>query len=153
MTKKLSMPEAPIDINEPAPKFEEHLTANSRILFSSAFGTGKTFFLKYFFEAPEIKERYNAFHLFPVNYQVATNEDIFELIKYDIVCHLLDTDWIQVNNEKFSKLLALQSYLLHNGTNVLSKIMQCVPLFCIDKAGKAMEAILNVHKDFLKYRK
>ncbi len=87
--------------------FAEHLTLNNnhRILFSARYGAGKTTFLKHFFsEESKVKEatgkNYKAIHLFPVNYQVSANEDIFELIKYDIIAHLLsDEDFVLEKND------------------------------------------------------
>lgn len=68
--------------------FKFHLDNNKRILFSGAFGIGKTYFLKEFFK--DNPDKYNVFHLFPVNYQVSQNEDIFEQIKIDILYHILE---------------------------------------------------------------
>jgi hypothetical protein len=72
-------------------EFDNHLKldGNYRIIFSGRFGIGKTTFLKHFFDMPENKEKYRVIHLFPVNYSVGENADIFEYIKYDIVAHLL----------------------------------------------------------------
>ena len=74
-----------------AEEFDNHLKPgnNYRIIFSGRFGIGKTTFLKHFFDIPKNKEKYRAIHLFPVNYSVGENVDIFEYIKYDIVAHLL----------------------------------------------------------------
>lgn len=69
----------------------EHLledTTNRRIILSGIFGIGKTTFIRDFFE--KRKNEFVAIKLFPVNYSVASNEDIFELIKYDIFYELLD---------------------------------------------------------------
>jgi len=140
-----------ISISTPFGEFSNHLLSNDRILFSGVFGIGKTYFLKKYFEFPEVKEKYNVFHLFPVNYQIATNEDIFELIKYDILYHLFEFDWVNINKEKFSKSLVAQSYLLNNGTSFISKIMKCIPLYGINKAGEAIETLMNIQKDFLEY--
>lgn len=148
---KLVVPETPIRIDNPAYDFFEHLTLNDRILFSGAFGIGKTFFLREFFKINEIKEKYNVFHLYPVNYQIANNEDIFELIKYDILYHLFSFEWINVKVEEFSKVLAVQSYLLNNGASFFSKIMKCIPLYGIDVAGSAIETFINFRKDFYKH--
>ena len=65
--------------------FKSHLESpnNFRILFSGPFGVGKTYFLKEFFE--NNKKEYETFHLFPVNYHIASNEDIVKLLKYDIL--------------------------------------------------------------------
>ncbi len=74
-----------LDITVPSEQFEQHLALenNQRIFFSGRFGTGKTYFLEKFFEARE--EQYLYIRLAPVNYPVASNEDIFEFIKYDII--------------------------------------------------------------------
>lgn len=79
------------ELEIPKKQFIEHLGIdhNHRIVFSGAFGTGKTYFLERFFKK---HESYEAIHLFPVNYSVASNEDIFELIKYDILFKLLEED-------------------------------------------------------------
>ena len=141
-----------ISINNPASDFSAHLISNSRILFSGAFGIGKTFFLKHFFGDPAITEKYNVIHLFPVNYQIAANEDIFELIKYDILCHLLDLHLVNIdNNKRFSKSLAYQSYFMNNSVNIVSKVLQCVPV--LKDIGKAIETLDGIRKDAVNYEK
>jgi len=59
---------------------------NERVVFSGSFGSGKTTFIKEYFEE---KESFNTFHLFPINYSVAENTDIFRMIKFDILYYLL----------------------------------------------------------------
>lgn len=70
--------------------FENHLAEkdNLRIFFSGKFGSGKTTFLKNYFGKNE--DKYRAIHLFPVNYSVAENRDIFELVKADILMEMMD---------------------------------------------------------------
>lgn len=63
---------------------------NQRIFFSGKFGIGKTYFLEDFFNLN--KDKYEAFHLFPANYQISSNEDIVELLKYDILVELIKRD-------------------------------------------------------------
>ncbi|MEP0366926.1 MAG: P-loop NTPase fold protein [Cyclobacteriaceae bacterium] len=79
-----------IDIQSPSNDFQSHLNLpdNQRIFVSGPFGIGKTYFLKKFFE--EREDKYAVIHLYPVNYSVAQNEDIFELIKYDVLYSLLN---------------------------------------------------------------
>lgn len=69
--------------------FSEHIKIknNNRIFFSGKFGIGKTYFLNEFFKKYE--SEYEIFHLYPVNYQISTNENIIELLKYDILIELL----------------------------------------------------------------
>lgn len=70
-------------------KFENCLedTSNSQILFSGPFGSGKTTFLKTYFET---RNQYNVFRIFPVNYVLHENSDIFEILKYDIILELIN---------------------------------------------------------------
>ncbi|UBM62793.1 hypothetical protein LA303_02150 [Candidatus Sulfidibacterium hydrothermale] len=77
-----------IDISKQKDKFKSHLglEQNDRTIFSAKFGDGKTTFLRKFFEN---NVEYNAIHIYPVNYSVASNEDIFELIKYDVLFELI----------------------------------------------------------------
>ena len=129
------IPQVLISIGKPASNFSEHLASNSRILFSGAFGIGKTFFLKHFFEMPEMKEKYNVFHLFPVNYQIATNEDVFELMKYDIAYLLFGFGWFKVDTNEFSKMLAFHSYLSKNKSNIASRLIKSIPWQTIGNAA------------------
>lgn len=61
---------------------------NDNIIFSGVFGIGKSYFLNKFFKESH-KEEYVGLFLSPVNYSVASNEDIFEYIKVDILLGLL----------------------------------------------------------------
>lgn len=90
-----------ISIDEVSKRFEAHLATkgNYRIIFSGRYGTGKSYFLENFFESK--KEKYNKFTLSPVNYVVSANEDIFELIKVDIIRKLFFDGFI--NFEKSPK--------------------------------------------------
>jgi len=76
-----------IQIDPELEKFQLHLSQNSRVILSARFGDGKSYFLKKF------KEKYNEnfffLTIYPVNYSVATNEDIFEYIKRDILVQLV----------------------------------------------------------------
>ncbi len=54
------------------------LNENNRILFTAPFGAGKSTFLQEVFQK---SENYFTINLFPVNYSVSANEDVFELIK------------------------------------------------------------------------
>ena len=78
-----------IPINAPRTDFEKFLDNpdNERIFFSGQFGIGKTFFLKDFSKSHP--NEYDVYHLFPVNYQISSNENIVEFLKYDILVELL----------------------------------------------------------------
>lgn len=75
-----------IDINEELIKFHNHLSLNSRTIFSARFGDGKTYFFQKFFQ--KYVDDFVPIVIHPVNYSVSNNDDVFEYIKYDILCHL-----------------------------------------------------------------
>lgn len=79
-----------IPITTQKEEFKEFLNSddNNKIVLSAPFGSGKTTFLKAFFDREENQDD-RAIFVFPVNYSVASNEDIFELIKYDILSQML----------------------------------------------------------------
>jgi len=87
-------------IRVPTQNFEKHflLNGNTRILFSGIFGIGKTWFINKFFE--EKSDSFIKIHLYPVNYGVGSNKDIFELIKTDILFELLNTGQIDFDEVK-----------------------------------------------------
>ena len=87
-----------------AEEFEEHLSKedNQNILFSGKFGSGKTTFLKRYFD--DHNDKYETIHLYPVNYSISSNEDIFKLVTADIAGELLSRELVSTN-EKFQESL------------------------------------------------
>lgn len=75
-------------------EFDKYLKLNPRGIFSAKFGDGKTHMLNRFKESFETK--YEFITLYPVNYQISTNADIFELIKRDILLQLFLKDMIDI---------------------------------------------------------
>jgi hypothetical protein len=82
------MEEFTLDISRPTTEFEAYLNleANERIIFSGIFGSGKTYFLRRFFNN---HEKYFTIFIDPTNYSIAQNADIFQLIKYDILYQII----------------------------------------------------------------
>lgn len=103
-----------IETTEISNDFKQHLELvnNKRILFSGPFGTGKSTFLKEFSE----KENEGFFYLkiFPVNYSVSANEDVFELIKFDLLLQLMGNYYeeIELEKEDFTLLLKSQVFIM-----------------------------------------
>ncbi|MEO7211670.1 P-loop NTPase fold protein [Mucilaginibacter sp.] len=95
--------------------FKKHLDDedNQRILFSARFGAGKSTFLKNYFEN---SQDYISLKLYPVNYSIANNKDVFELIKYDLIYELLSNhpDDVQLEKDDYSFSLLAQIFILHN---------------------------------------
>lgn len=76
-----------IDTLKEQSEFKKYLENSPRIIFSAKFGDGKTQFLKEVAENEEFKE-YQFFTIYPVNYVVAENADIFEYVKRDILLQM-----------------------------------------------------------------
>lgn len=117
-----------IPVDNMLEEFESHLSdgnnENTRILFSGPFGSGKTFFLKRFFK--EHQNKYRAFHLYPVNYQISSNQDILKLLKYDILLKLIEHDLI--NNEKdVPHLQSMKRFMEGNGKDVALDFLESLP--------------------------
>jgi len=132
--------------------FLQHLelTNNDRILFSGMFGIGKTTFLNYFFDQPEMQERYNVFHLYPVNYSVLSNDDIFKYIKYDILYEMLERKLLH-NKSNLDFLKDEPSFVKNNLGNITALFLLLIP-----KMGKQLyqlkEEIQKLHKEFSKFK-
>ncbi|WP_114752013.1 P-loop NTPase fold protein [Pleomorphovibrio marinus] len=122
------------ELDIPKKQFKEHLAIpnNQRIIFSGAFGTGKTYFLNRYFEK---HEQYEAIHIYPVNYSVASNEDIFELIKYDILFKLLEKG-LDFGEVKIDKGTFLPFFLKNHATEIIPSLLGVIP-----KVGGSMKDI------------
>ena len=138
-----------IPIDDAIEAFKHHLDAHDRTILSARFGDGKSFFLSHFMENKEVAERYTFLTIFPVNYQVTENCDIFDLIKRDILIQMLLKGVIETEVE-ISDEVALALYLQ---TQPLSFVESFMPLLSElamnDDAAKAV-AIALAGKKFFK---
>lgn len=87
--RKKSMNEFYVPLDGAIRNFAKHIHANPRTILSSKFGDGKSFFLQKMKEDEELKKEYEFLTIYPVNYQVVGNKDIFDLIKRDILFQLM----------------------------------------------------------------
>lgn len=126
--------------------FKEHLsdTKNSRILFSGPFGTGKTTFIDQFSE--QNKSEFVFLKIAPVNYSVSSNEDIFDLIKFDLIIELLNNygEEIDLSAEEFPVLLTMQMFVkVHfNLLSTLTFLSTIMPGF--SKSNPEIEAFETI---------
>lgn len=129
--------------------FQEHINdiKTTRILFSSPFGHGKTTFIKDFFE--EYKDDFELFHLYPVNYSVASNADIFEYIKCELLYQLLERD-VVFDKVGFSFYETAPLFALNNAQEILAPFLMLLP-----KVGKSVyniyEKLYALGKEYLKF--
>lgn len=69
--------------------FKNHLLSHSRTILSAKYGDGKTYFLSQFVNDATVKENFEFLTIYPVNYQVLENKDIFDLIKRDLLLQMI----------------------------------------------------------------
>jgi hypothetical protein len=115
----------PIDITKELDAFEKHVELNERTILSARFGDGKTYFLNEF--KNKYPDKYEFITLYPVNYQVADNKEIFEYIKRDILIQIIQHKMIDPDC-KISEFQYFQSYILNNGKTLLQDIIQILPM-------------------------
>lgn len=165
MTQEL---EKLIPIDVPKSDFTHFLSIdnNKRIFFSGKFGIGKTFFLQKFFE--EHQNDYDAYHLFPVRYQITSNENIIELLKYDILIELLKkyptafqsseikgvSGWAALFSMFFKEKSSANGFLqsvIKTGESVLTLAPD--PFFqLLVKLGRPLKDLLNIDKKFQEFK-
>jgi hypothetical protein len=109
-------------LSNPEEDFQTHLDNydNAKIVFSAPFGSGKSYFLDYFFNKRE--SDYEVFKVYPVNYSVASNEDIFKYIKADLLFQLMGKD-VEFEKEGITFFNALQEYIYLNPLKTLSNFV------------------------------
>jgi DNA polymerase III delta prime subunit len=148
MLKTMSKPLLKELFEKPNTEFSKHLSdpENARILFSGKFGIGKTTFINQFFEDnPE----YVKIHLYPVNYSIASNEDIIDLIKYDILMELINTG-IEFEEEEIPLKDKLYGFSQNNALEILRTIITCVPKTGKDIAS-SIKGFEDLYTSFQKY--
>ncbi|XZF15304.1 P-loop NTPase fold protein [Chitinophagaceae bacterium MMS25-I14] len=138
-------------------RFIQHLNLehNDRVIFSGKFGMGKTTFLEEFFkkenqEKKLEKEKYRVIKLFPINYSIASNEDIFRYIKHDILYEMLENGY-EINERGKSYLQTSLKFFLKNIHKIGAAFVRMMPLIgkdvaeAFDKFDKLKEEYLDFH--------
>lgn len=130
-----------IPINDSIKAFHHHLNSHDRTILSARFGDGKSFFLNHFMQDEAVKEEYVFLTIFPVNYQVVENRDIFDLIKRDILLQLFVKGVIEPGFE-LSDIEALSLYV-HN--KPLSFLSSFAPLLStIDAPKEVLNGVATI---------
>lgn len=132
-----------IPVDGAVKEFEKHLKSHPRTILSARFGDGKSFFLA---EAEkQLKGRYTFLKVYPVNYQVADNQDIFEYIKRDLLFQLYETG-IATNTYEIPDNIATFFFLQNNWKEFAEEVLNT--LSCFDSSN-TIKATLGAVK-FLK---
>ena len=105
--------------------FAQYLETTDRIILSAKFGDGKTYLLNKLRNDEAMKDKYEFFTIYPVNYSVAKNEDVFEYIKRDII--------VQLHKKKLLENIDLNAlfasvFTSDDFTSVVSFLLSFVPM-------------------------
>ena len=105
---------------------------------SAKFGDGKTYLLNELRKDEAMQDKYEFFTIYPVNYSVAKNEDVFEYIKRDII--------VQLHKKKLFENIDLNTlfgsvFTLNDLTSVVPFLLSLVPLgeLCNEGYSKFLE--------------
>ena len=109
-----------IDVSEKVKDFVQYLDSTDRIILSARFGDGKTHLLNALRNDETANKEYEFFTIYPVNYSVAPNEDVFEYIKRDIIVQLnergllnnIDLEAILDSLINFEDVVSIISFIL-----------------------------------------
>ena len=133
--------------------FYDHLSNHDRTILSAKFGDGKSYFLQKFMADEKVKENYVFLTLFPVNYQVEENRDVFELIKYDLLIQMF-VQKIMEPDFKMSKVHAWGWCLQLHAPTLVEGLLPIFSSLCLDEASaKMMAAFLMARKTVGKIKK
>ncbi|MBQ4083085.1 MAG: hypothetical protein IJC77_02305 [Bacteroidaceae bacterium] len=143
------------ELNNKLNDFKNHLENADRMILSAKFGEGKSFFLQQVREDIERFSEYEFITIYPVNYVVAPNEDIFEYIKRDILIQLAKLDLLSgIDLER----LITSIFSFENFKEVISFLFSCIPggNICsklLDKATEISQKYEEQKKTYEKYFK
>lgn len=123
---------------------------NSNIIFSGIYGIGKSYFINDFFNNQHSKE-YIPIILTPVNYSVASNEDIFEYIKSDILLQLLEKVPCDFNNIQITSSVATYFYIKNNLDILIGNILSTAEKVCFKT--DIIHQLLKLRENIKKFQK
>lgn len=150
MTKEEKM----ISIESYLKDFKQYLDANSRSILSAKFGNGKSYFVSRFMK--EYSKDYLFIPIYPVNYQVMDNKDIFELIKRDILIKLLSSEEININEIELNTASLFYSFFMSNPSDSILDILGLIPdinICGVDiNISNVIEKLREIKDKFDKYK-
>ena len=134
--------------------FKQYLDANSRCILSAKFGNGKSYFIRSFIK--EYSDDYLFIPIYPVNYQVMDNKDIFELIKRDILIKLLSSEEININEIELNAASLFYYFFTNNQEDKLLDILSIIPdinIYGIDiNLSNVIKKLKEVKDKFATYK-
>ncbi len=115
-----------IPLDEVIKEFEKHLKSHPRTILSARFGDGKSFFLAS--AQKKLKNRCSFLTIYPVNYQVSDNHDIFEYIKRDLLFQMYGQGLVPESYE-IPDTIASYFYLINNWQEFVEEVLKDLSSF------------------------
>lgn len=148
----------PISIDKELVAFKEHLEVNDRTIFSAGFGDGKTYFLNKFKE--NNREQFEFITIYPINYQIADNREIFEYIKRDIMIQMVAIGMIKPDYN-IPESMMIQYFIMNNSATIFDVLLGTIPLLGLAEPTvsafliglKGIKWIKNMYEQLKKYKK
>lgn len=112
-----------IDISEIVRDFHHHVVMNKNIIFSGAFGSGKSYMIDEFKRT--YRNEFNVITIYPINYVISGNADIVEYIKHDIIYQLVLQGYITERTD-FSTISS-SVFTTENFTRLTTHILDNLP--------------------------
>jgi len=158
-----------IDMQELYVDLKTHLdiAGNNRVFFSGKYGTGKTTFLNSFFKHHE--DVFDVYHLYPINYQIKSNDDVVDLLKYDVLVELLKKYPHSFKETEVSglqdNLLLVREFIKNNFTvnRTLQKTLgymedyfgtvESILPVKVSQLGRPLQDLLKLDKQFQEFKK
>ena len=134
-------------------EFSEHLMCHPRTILSAKYGDGKSFFLDAFVKDKAVKKRFKFITIYPVNYQVLENQDVFDVIKYDILLQMGLNDMLDESvdisaRDAFLFCMKTQGLdLTESLFNVAGSIEGAPKVKAIGKIGSALTKVVQKIKE------
>lgn len=106
-----------IPVEDKIDEFITHLDSHPRTILSAKYGDGKSYFINAVRKNANALKKYKFITIYPVNYQVASNDDIFELIKRNLLIQLI-VDGVIKEDYEISDSVALSFFLFNKCDSV-----------------------------------
>lgn len=136
-----------IPIDDAIRDFKNHLLSHDRTILSARYGDGKTYFLSKFINSPITKRRFTFLTIYPVNYQVLPNKDIFDLVKRDILLQMISQNMLDTYD--ISDDVAAAFFLQNKFSTVAETFLPLIQMLdSSPKVGKALVAGMSTIKMF-----
>lgn len=143
-----------INVEPICEEFKRYIEVDNRCILSAKFGDGKSYFLSQFIK--KYSDDYLFITIYPVNYQVMDNREIFELIKRDILLRLLSEKVISNKKINYKKSFQSAYYLRENCDKILENLITVIPQFNFSgfdiNIGNIYKGIRKIRNDYQQWK-